>query len=102
MDALRLVSPRIREFYEGEPSRFGAELARFVRFNTPVWNLWYSRLVLERAVMDQVQSLVDPDYRRSFARMERRARKDFGQRFWYRPGNMWPDRAPDLGAALPR
>ncbi len=46
--------------------------------------------------------LVDPEYRRSFARMERKARQDYQQGYWWRPGQGTPDRAPDLGAALPR
>ncbi|CAO3453194.1 hypothetical protein [Azospirillum argentinense] len=99
--AARLAIPDYRKVLEGEPTKFGAEVARFVRYNLPGANLWYSRLVTDRAVMDTIQSMVDPDYRQSFRRMEDRARKDYGQRFWWRPGQA-PDRAPDLEAALPR
>lgn len=100
--AARLAIPDYRKVLEGEPTKFGAEVARFVRYNLPGANLWYSRLVTDRAVMDTIQSLADPEYRQSFRRMEERARKDYGQRFWWRPGHSAPDRAPDLGAALPR
>jgi hypothetical protein len=79
---------------------FGAELARFMRWNTPGTNLWYTRLGLDRLLWDQVQSLVDPDYRKSFRRMEQRARRDYGQDFWWKPGQATPRRAPDLGQVL--
>lgn len=99
-DAGRLIFPNLRQLYEGEPTAAGAEAARFIRSNTPGTNLWYARAVLDRALWDQVQTMADPDYRRSFQRMERRAKKDFDQEFWWRPGQSTPSRAPDLQAAL--
>lgn len=100
-DVARLAVPNYRAIMDGKPSHYGAEVARFIRGNLPGSNLWYSRLVTDRAVMDNIQALIDPGYRDSFSRMEERARKDYGQRFFWRPGRA-PDRAPDLGAALPR
>lgn len=32
--------------------------------------------------------------------IEQRARRDYGQRFFWRPGQPVPDRAPDLGATV--
>lgn len=100
--AARLAIPDYRHVLDGKPSKFGAEVARFVRYNTPGSNLWYSRLVTDRAIMDTIQQLADPQYRESFSRMEEKARKEYGQRFWWRPGHSTPDRAPDLGALAPR
>lgn len=100
-DAGRLAFPNLRQLYEGEPSDFGAELARFVRYNAPGSNIWYGRLALDRVLWDQVQIMADPDWRRSFQRMERRARKDFGQRYWWGPGDLLPERAPDLTNIAP-
>lgn len=105
-DVLRLGIPNLRQLYDGTPTKFGSEIARFARYNLaplilPGSNLWYAKTAADRTVLDFLQSLIDPDYRQSFARMEERARKDYGQRFWWRPGQA-PDRAPDLGAAMPR
>ena len=41
---------------------------------------------------------IDPDWRQSFRRMEKKARDDFGQEMWWRPGQTAPQRAPMLGA----
>ena len=35
-----------------------------------------------------------------FRRIERRAKCETGQRFFWRPGRRGPERVPDLGAAL--
>lgn len=100
--AARLAVPNYRAVLDGKPSHYGAEVARAIRYNLPGANLWYARLVVDRAIMDNIQAMLDPEYRQSFARMEERARKDYGQRFWWRPGQGTPERAPDLGAMAPR
>ena len=51
---------------------------------------------------DQIQTLVDPDYRGSFRGMEQRVKKETGQEFWFRPGSTSPARAPNLPNALGR
>ena len=33
-------------------------------------------------------------------RVEENAKRDFDQRFWWRPGHLLPDRAPDLEKAV--
>jgi hypothetical protein len=52
---------------------------------------FYTKLAVDRLLWDNLQQLVDPDYRGSFRRMEETLRKDTGQQFWWRPGG-------DLGA----
>ena len=39
---------------------------------------------------------------RKIRRIEKRARRDFDQRYWSRPGRGLPQRAPDLSAAVGR
>ena len=45
---------------------------------------------------------VDPIANARFRRIEKRAKRDFDQRYWSRPGRGLPQRAPDLGAAIGR
>ncbi len=100
-DTARLSMSNIRQAIEGRDTKFGTELARFLRFNAfPGSNIWYLRAILDRTVMDQVQLMVDPDYAESLRRMEERARKAFGQEFWWRPGQALPERGPNTGAVL--
>ncbi len=54
---------------------------------------------MERLIFDELEAAIDPKASRSFRMIEQRARRDYGQRFWWRPGQPAPQRAPDLGAA---
>jgi hypothetical protein len=62
-------------------------------------NTWYARLAIDRLWFDKLQTLVDPDYRGSWRRMQQRARKE-GQGYWWGSGESTPERAPDLGTAF--
>ena len=47
-------------------------------------------LAVDRLLWDKLQTLVDPDYRQSFARAQRRVAKDYGQAYWWQPGATAP------------
>ena len=85
---------------EGEARGAGRELARFIEMNAPGRSLWYARLGLERLIFDELEAAIEPNASRSFRMIEQRARRDYRQRFWWRPGRRAPQRAPDLGAAV--
>jgi hypothetical protein len=74
----------------------GKTLAQHMKAWTPGSSLWYSKLATDRLVFDGIQSMIDPDYRSSFSRYERRMKKDFGQTFWWAPGDSAPERGPRL------
>ncbi len=74
----------------------GKMLADHLKAWTPGSSLWYSKLATDRLIFDNIQSMIDPDYRSSFARYERRMKKDFGQAFWWGPGYTLPERGPRL------
>lgn len=76
--------------------RAKAGVFRFAKHNTPFINLWYLRGAVDHMVMHDLQEQLSPGYLR---RMRRRAKKDWGQDYWWAPGEPLPDRAPDIGAA---
>lgn len=75
------------------------QAARLARSEIPGGNTFYLRLAFDRMVMDQLQEQIDPNYRQSWARMQKRA-DDQRTQFWWAPGEMAPERAPDLENAL--
>ncbi len=81
-----------------EAKNAGRELSRFVEANMPGRSLWYGRLAMERLIFDELEAAIDPNAAKSFRRIEQGARRDYGQRFWWRPGTTLPRRGPDLGA----
>ena len=52
-----------------------------------------------RLIFDELEAAIDPNAAKSFRRIERAARRDYDQRFWWRPSTTLPWRGPDLGAA---
>lgn len=87
-DVARLSSQQLRRLMEGADTTFGAEAVRTARRYDP--GTWYTRLAVDRLLFDQLQTLVDPDYRGSLRRQERAAERDFGQSYWWSPGQALP------------
>jgi hypothetical protein len=78
----------------------GKALAQLIRNNTPGSTIWYAKLAFQREIIDQMQSMIDPQYRKSGARMEQSARQH-GTRYWWRPFHGAPDRAPEMSDQRP-
>lgn len=76
---------------------FGAETLRYAKGNMPLVNLWYLRGAVDHMVMHDLQEQLSPGYLR---RMRRKAQKEWGQGFWWEPGEASPDRAPNMEAAM--
>lgn len=77
--------------------QFGAEALRFAKGNTPFANLWYLRATVDHLALHDMQESLSPGY---LQRMKRRAQKEYGQKFWWEPGESAPDRAPDFANAV--
>jgi len=96
-DLLNLPVGNIHQAARGEETHAGAEAIRFVKGNTPMVNLWYTKAVLDHAFFHEMQEYLSPGY---LSRMRQRAKREFDQEFWWAPGDGMPDRAPDFAAAL--
>lgn len=79
----------------GKDTHVQRDLVEFARKNTPGSNTWYASLAFQRMIFDQLRELADPDYRSAYRRAIRRAR-DRGSEFYWQPGEMSPERAPDF------
>lgn len=96
-DVLKLTQGNVMEAARAEETNAGAELVRFTRSNLPGANLWYAKAALDHLVFHQLQEYFSPGYLR---KMKRRAEREFGQSYWWEPGEVAPDRAPDLEKAV--
>lgn len=94
-DVLKLTQGNIMEAAQGKETNAGAELVRFVKSNTPAANLWYLKGALDHLVFHQLQEFFSPGYLR---KMKRRSEREFGQKYWWEPGEAVPQRAPDVEA----
>lgn len=76
-----------------DPNEFAADVFKVGSREIPGINLWYSRLVVERMMLDQVEKMIDPKYDSRMRRLEKKALKDYGQEYWWRRGQTLPEAA---------
>jgi hypothetical protein len=84
----------------GQDVNPGRALVNLLRRHMPGGNLWYLRLAVARGIYDNLQRWLDPKASAAFRRDIQRRRKDFDQKYFFRPGRTAPDRAPDPSAAF--
>lgn len=97
LNSLRnLTVGNVAQFAQGKETNIGIETVDFFGRNMPGASTWYLRLAIERAVLDQLRLMTDKDAYRSFRQLERGRQRDYGQEYWWRPGQALPDRAPNV------
>lgn len=84
-----------------EGARIGRDATNVGRRWVPGSNIWWLRAAWNRAVMDELQKLVDPEAEEDFHTQARRMERA-GRGQWWEPGEAAPDRAPNLENALSR
>ena len=80
-----------RAMDEDMESNFGVDLFNLAKRNAPGVNLWYSRLMLDRLLLDQAEKMIDPDFDSKRRRMEKRQFNDYGNEYWWRKGEVTPE-----------
>jgi uncharacterized damage-inducible protein DinB len=96
-DVDNLTRGNLIQAARGDETNAGAELVRFAKGNIPViGSLWYTKAALNHLFIHQLQEWASPGY---LSRMEQRAQREFGQEYWWAPGDVAPDRGPDMGSA---
>lgn len=79
---------------KGDKPDIGAKLFNVAKSYIPFSSLWYTRGLFNHAFVQNVQEAMNPGYLR---RMTARAKRDYGQDFYWQPGQALPDQAPDFG-----
>lgn len=93
---LALGPGNLSQAIRGEKTNTGRELVRFLGQNTPGGSLWYLRAAYERVVLDRLQRAADPQAWQAFRNQVNKQRKEFGNDFWWQPGEAAPRRGPAL------
>lgn len=91
----KIGGENVWEASKGKDTHAAAEALRFLKSNTPLINLWYTKSAIDHALLQHLQESLSPGY---LARMRARAKKDWGQDYWWELGETAPDRAPDMSA----
>ena len=99
-DVRKLTLGNIMEAATGQDTKAGTELINFAKNYTPGSSLWYARLGLERNLWDRLQMWADPKAKQKMRKLERKYKRDYGQKYWWSPGDAQPSRSPNLDNAL--
>lgn len=96
---LKNITENVWQAAEGKDTHWEAEMFAWAKAQTPGANLWWLKPLVEHGMTNALNESLSPGY---LSRMQQRASKDFGQRYWWRPQDAMPQRAPELEAALGR
>jgi hypothetical protein len=80
-----------RALDDNSESKFQADAFQMAKRYIPAVKLWYTRLLLERLMLDQVERMVDPKFDMRMSRIEGKMKRDYGQSFWWQPGDLSPE-----------
>lgn len=72
------------------PQKVGLGAFKIMKENIPLGNLWYSRLAVERLILDNLERMIDPSFDQRVRKYEKKLKKETGQEFWWRPGEARP------------
>jgi len=92
--AVRTALPRQMKDGTTRAGNPGKAALTFAKRHTPGTSLWYARLAFERLVIDTLDDRLNFDSDKDRERAARRV-QDRGQDYWWEPGAVAPDRAPD-------
>lgn len=84
---------------EGKQTHLAAQELQDLKGFVPGGNIWYAKAALDHLIFHQVFDYLSPGY---LANMQSRTLKDYQQDWWWRPGEVVPERAPDFSQAVAR
>lgn len=85
------LAKNIRKALRGEETQWRGDALYLLGRYTPGSSLWWARAGFQRAVLDQLALGIDPQAPERFARIEERARTDWNQDYFWKPGNALPN-----------
>lgn len=95
-NATDLTLGNVMQLMAGEETHAGRELVSFLQRYTPGSSMWYGRLAFDRLLIDNMLRAVDPEAPRRFRQQSARLEKNMGQGTWWTPGELGPNRPPNL------
>ena len=96
---LGLVQPltAAKKAVEGQETHLAAQTLHDAKGFIPGNNIWYTKAALDHLIWQQAMEALSPGY---LSNIRSRTAKEYGQDWWWTPGEAAPDRAPNLGAAI--
>ena len=84
---------------EGKDTHFLAKEVQDLKGFFPGGNVWYAKAALDHLIWQNVMESLSPGYLQA---IRSRTLREKGQDWWWQPGELTPERAPDLAKAIER
>ena len=81
---------------EGKETHLAAQTLQDVKGFVPGGNIWYTKAALDHLIWQRAMEALSPGY---LSNIRSRTAREYGQDWWWTPGEAAPDRAPNLNAA---
>lgn len=82
---------------EGRESHLAAQTIQDLKGFIPGGNIWYAKAALDHLIWQNVMETLSPGY---LANIRARTQKEYGQRWYWEPGETMPERAPNFEEAF--
>lgn len=86
-----------KQAIDHKETHLAAKLVQDVKGFIPGSNIWYTKAALDHLIWQNVLESLSPGY---LATVRQKTQREYGQDWWWRPGELAPERAPDLGKAI--
>ena len=96
---LGIVQPlqELSKAIEGKETHLMAKSLQDLKGFVPGGNIWYTKAALDHLIWQQVFEAMSPGY---LSNIRRRTAKEYGQDWWWSPGETTPERTPDIKGAF--
>ena len=96
---LGIVQPltAAKDAIEGKETHLLAKTVQDLKGFVPGGNIWYAKAALDHMIWQNVMEALSPGYLSS---IRSRTQKEYGQAWYWQPGELTPERAPDFGEAV--
>ena len=92
-DAFSLTLGNVRQAIVGDETNVLGEAVKFVEDITP--GVWQTQLFMD-SMFDHIRMMADPNYEKTLASMRRKRMKEYGQGYWWQPGDSPVEAIEDL------
>jgi len=90
-DTRRLTIGNALEAIQGIDTNFGREVVKYGARYAPGADMWYFGPGVQRLFIDQMELMLDPKKAKAgFRREESTAKNQYGQKYWWAPGDALP------------
>lgn len=97
LDLMTSTMTAAKNASEGKDTQLAAKYLNIAKGFIPGNNLWYTKAATDHLIFQNIQEQLSPGY---LAHVRNYAMKNYGQQYWWQPGEAAPERAPDLTAAF--